>query len=538
MPDLARIETPVAADTTTPSVPAPRSARSSRYPSIASKALLAAAHVQTARWDFALRHVEAEQMRILRGILRHAAHTELGRKHAFASIRSYEQLAARVPVADYDAFSPYIERMRAGEAGLLVPEKVQYFGNSSGSSRQGRGKFLPISERQIAQQRLAGSEILARYLAHVGDDTFLNGFTLGLFPPTTMRAEGPTFVTSNPALMVTRMPLVSRPVFLPDEDIKQMSDYEAKLRVIAARYLDHEVHAITGTTCWFPLLLERVLEAAAARGRPARCVDEIWPELRVLIGGGVSAAPYLPMLRRLIGRDVTLIDSYNATEGGIYAASDQRAADGLLVLPHRGTFFEFAELGTTTRVPLWGVELGREYSIIVTTLSGLYAYELGDIVRFTSLAPLRMAFSGRLAGCLSLTQELTTHIEIEQAVAQALQACGGRSVEFGAAADVGASGAKSRYVVYVEFDVGAEPHDLSAFAAEVDAGLCRVNRVYREHRAGEVALLPARVERLPRGAAQRFLEKTTQRNVQGKFPRILDAERHAQFREHLSIPSD
>ena len=541
MPNLASTE-PNLVHTIHASAQSARRVRTTRYPSVASHALLATARLQTARWDYATRHVEAEQMRVLSRILRHTAGTHFGRTHGFASIRSYEQFAARVPVADYDDFSPFIERMRAGESGLLVPEPVKYFGHSSGSSRQGRGKFLPITERQISQQRLAGSETLARYLVHARDASFLSGFTLGLFPPTTMRKDGSVRITSNPALMVTRMPQISRPVFLPEDDVKQMADYEAKLQVIAERYLDHQVHAITGTTCWFPLLIERVLEAAAARGRPARCVDEIWPELRVLIGGGVSAAPYLPMLRRLIGREITFVDSYNATEGGIYAASDHSGEDGLLMLPHRGTFFELAELDSSARrprrVPLWEASCGRDYSLVVTTLSGLYAYELGDIVRFTSVDPPRIEFAGRLSGCLSLTQELTTHVEIERAVAYALESAGGRTVEFGAAADVGAAGAKSRYVLYIEFDESAAPRDLQAFAAAFDEGLCQQNRVYREHRAGAVALISATVVRMPRGAARRFLEKTTARNVQGKFPRILDTARHAQLREHLSIHSD
>jgi hypothetical protein len=239
----------------------------------------------------------------------------------------------------------------------------------------------------------------------------------------------------------------------------------------------------------------------------------------------------------LIGRDVTLVDSYNATEGGIYAASDHSGQPGLLMLPHRGTFFEFVALENNparTRVPLWAVECDRDYSIVVTTLSGLYAYELGDIVRFTQRDPLRIQFMGRLAGCLSITQELTTHLEIEHAVAHALQHCGGRTLDFGAAADVGASGAKSRYALYVEFDAGAEPHDLQAFARAFDAGLCEQNRVYREHRAGEVALLSAHVVKLPRGAARRFLDQTTAGNLQGKFPRILDSYRKQQLLDQLS----
>jgi len=344
-----------------------------------------------------------------------------------------------------------------------------------------------------------------------------------------MKREGDAFVTSNPALMVTRLPGLTRPVYLPHEDIKRMGDYETKLAAIAERYLDWDIRAVAGTTCWFTLLFDKVLEVARRRGRRARIVSDVWPNLRVMIGGGVSADPYVPILRKLVGRDdVALVDSYNATEGGIYATSDFSGARGMLMLPHRGTFFEFVPLderdqANPSRVPLWAVERDRPYAIVVTTTSGLYAYEIGDIVRFPSTSPLRIEFMGRLSGCLSLTQELTTHVEIERAVEHAIAACPCRTVEFGAAGDVGVDGtAKARYVLYVEFDEGAEPARLADFAAAFDEGLAAQNRVYREHRAGDVALLPPRVEPLVRGGAKRFLDETTRGNVQGKFPRILD----------------
>jgi hypothetical protein len=237
------------------------------------------------------------------------------------------------------------------------------------------------------------------------------------------------------------------------------------------------------------------------------------------------------------------MDTYNATEGGVYATSDFTSALGLLMLPHRGTFFEFIPVekrdsANAARVPIWAVECDRPYSIVVTTASGLYAYEIGDIVRFASTNPPRIEFVGRLSGCLSLTQELTTHVEIERAVADAVAACPCRTLDFGAAADVGVDGsAKSRYVLFVEFQSGATPTDLRAFAAEFDAGLCRQNRVYREHRHNEVALLPPTVVPLASGGARRFLETVTAGNIQGKFPRIIDDTKKKLLWQHAAVAS-
>jgi hypothetical protein len=525
-------------------LPAPereaRTLKASPYPAVLGKGLLAVARMQTARWDRAMKHVREEQEKALVENVQHARNTEFGRRRDFAGIKSYADFVSRVPLGDYDSHSPFIERMRKGERNVLVDGFVRYFGNSSGSSTQGRSKFLPISDRQIAHCRRAGANALMRWLAHANDDEFMAGYSLGLFPPTTMREEGPVLITSNPALMVTKLPVFTKPVYLPHDDIRKIASYEEKLEKIAERYLDWDIRSVAGTTCWFTLLFEKVLEAAKKRDPGIRHVRDVWPNLRVLIGGGVSADPYLPIIRSLVGRnDIALIDSYNATEGGIYATTDFTGARGMLMMPHHGTFFEFIAMDergnergkpNAKRVPLWEVETDRNYSIVVTTASGLYAYELGDIVRFPSVNPLRVEFAGRLNGCLSVTQELTTHVEIERAVAYAIAKCPSHTVDFGASADVGAGGtAKSRYALWVEFAPGQEPESMTAFAAAFDEGLCKENRVYREHRNGDVAIVAPRVVPLVKGGAQRFMHEITNGNVQGKFPRIIDDARKAKL---------
>lgn len=525
--------------------------RRSPYPPVVGHALQRASRFMVAAWDRALVDVERVQQQQLRELLEHAKDTEFGRAHGFSGIRTYDDFVKRVPVGDYDTFSPYIDRMRKGERNLLVPEFVRYFGNSSGSSNQGRPKFLPITERQIRQQQKAGTDTVMRYLDWSGNTAvFGGGYTLGLFPPITMKAEGPVLITSNPALMMTRMPAPTRPMYLPEDDVRRIADYDEKLGVIAERYLDWDIRAVTGTTCWFTLLFEKVLAEAKKRGRKAKVVADVWPNLRVLIGGGVSATPYLPVIRELVEgtshygsqgpkQSITLVDTYNATEGGIYASSDFSGARGMLVLPHRGTFFEFVpleELGTpgAHRVPLWAVERDRAYALVATTVSGLYAYTLGDIVRFPQTSPLRLEFMGRLSGCLSVTQELTTHVEIERAVEHAVAAVPCRTLDFGAAADVAVDGtAKSRYQLFVEFQEGAAPADLEAFSAAFDEGMCIQNRVYREHRTNDVALVPARVMQLRSGGARAFLEEVTRGNVQGKFPRIIDETKKKLLWKHV-----
>ena len=500
----------------------------SPYPKLVARGMLAAARFRVPRWDRALERAQATQLDQLRALVRHAARTEFGHLHGFNEIRTYGDWVERVPIGDYDSFSPAIERMMDGERNVLVPEFVQYFGNSSGSSNQGRQKFLPITERQIRLQRMMGADALFRYLDWANDAEFSTGFTLGLLPPTTMKDRGQVKVTCNPALMFAKVPPLARPLYIPHGEAREESDYDKKLTIIAEKYLDHDVRTITGTTCWFSLLFDKVLEVANRRGRRVQHVAEIWPNLNFLIGGGVAAAPYLPVIRERIGRqDIVLVDTYNATEGGLLAVSDHSGHPGMLVIPDRGVFFEFVpveELAweNPTRVPLWGVEKDRNYAILVTTCSGLYAYKLGDIVRFPSVEPPRMEFAGRLAGCLSTTQELTTHVEVQRAMDHALEQFSMKTVDYAAGADVGVEGtAKSRYILFAEFESGA-PSDETAFAQAFDEGLCVENRVYREHRSRNAAILPPELIVLPRGSVERFMRASGRTSVQTKFPRIVD----------------
>jgi hypothetical protein len=502
----------------------------------------AVARARVAHWDRLARSPERVQLKTLLAHCRMAASTELGRQHELGSVRSYAEFRARVPLRTYADYEPQLQRMRAGERDVLWPGLIRYFGNSSGTSHtQANAKFLPVSDEQIRWQQKAGFDCIARYLVFSRDRSFPGGFILALMPPSNVKREGEVMTASNPGIMQLHIPRVTRSFILPKADIRDIDNYDRKLAAMAEAYLDHDVHALSGTTCWFSILFDRVLEAARARGRHVQTVSEIWPNLRVLLGGGVFAEPYRPIIAEKFGRALPIIDTYNATEGGIFAATDRRTDDAMLVLPDRGVFFEFVARGDhgkpdAARVPLWEVVPGVDYSVVVTTSSGLFGYYIGDFVRFTSVFPHRLVFAGRASGMLSITQELTTQIEIERAVtaAQSQNPCG--IIDYSAAAEVGtASTGKGRYLFFVEFE--RPPRDLDGFAAAIDRELCVQNRVYREHRAGEVAIMPPRVVPLTRGATQRFMEALGHTSMQNKFPRIVDDRRRDLLRRFAQGPS-
>jgi len=493
-------------------------------------ALWTAATARVLAWDRLLADRERLRATQLEQLTRNTAiagTTEFGRAHRLGEVKTYEQFRERVPLRTYAGFEPYLERMRKGESDVLWPGLIQNYGQSSGSSNTAaQHKFLPISSEQVRWQQKAGFDVVARYVTQVGHGRFMAGYTLGLFPPSTPKIDGAVNITNNPGLMQSRIPWPVSELTLPKKDLRDIPNYEEKLGRMAEAYLDHDIRALSGTTCWFSVFFDKVLAAAHARGRKVATVGELWPNLAVLFGGGVYAEPYRQVINKRVGRPVVLMDNYNATEGGIFAVTDRLGKDGMLMIPDRGVFFEFvpaAEHGKADakRVPLWEVEPGVEYSIALTTSSGLFGYYIGDLVRFQSVWPHRMEFVGRTSGVLSLTQELTSFVEIERAVDAAVRASPCSVVEFSAAAEVDVSGsAKGRYQLFVEFE--REPQDWKRFAAAFDQSLCAQNRVYREHRAQDVAILAPALFSLQRGSSRRFMEEIGRTSVQHKFPRVVD----------------
>jgi hypothetical protein len=326
---------------------------------------------------------------------------------------------------------------------------------------------------------------------------------------------------------------ITRPVYLPEDDVRRMADYDEKLGVIAERYLDHDVRAVTGTTCWFTLLFEKVLAEARTRGRP-----------RPHRQGGL-AEPARALRRRRVGGARTCRSSATSW-GGKTSHWSTRTTRPRAACTHRATSAAPAGCSCSrtgarssssspsrstgalaTRVPLWAVERDRPYVIVSTTVSGLYAYSWATSFG-SPRRPLRIEFMGRLSGCLSVTQELTTHVEIERAVEHAVKAVPCTTVDFGAAGDVGVDGtAKSRYLLFVEFQEGAAPADWTPLPPHSTKG-CAENRVYREHQRGGglpgAAWFPS--QRAAHGASS---EEVTRGNVQGSSPASSTIRRKSCF---------
>lgn len=486
----------------------------------------AAAHVRVRRWDALTKDPEPAQRETLRWLCHRAANTDFGAAHRLGDCASWEEFRDAVPVREYGEFLPWLQRMRAGEHDVLWPGFVPFFAQSGGTTLGPGGlKYLPVSRDQLRWQTKAAFDVVARYVELTDARALTGGYSLGLVPPVVLAREGAVEVSSNPALLLHHAPQLSRAFSLPRQPVSAVVDFEARLTAIAEAYVEHDVRLVAASPCWLPLFFDKLIEAANVRGRRVSTVREIWPHLHGLITGGANPGPYRRLIAERIGSELPIIDHYNATEAGLVACADRLDSDELLMVPDRGTFYEFVERGTGGwRVPLWEVKTGRDYAVIISTPSGLLGYALGDVVRFTSLAPHRVKIVGRVSGGLSPVHEVTSESMIEAAVLAACAKTDAATIELTSAADEPtAAGGKSRYRFFIEF--ARAPASIPEFTHTLDDELKKQNVLYGVYRTNDVLLLPPEVISLPPGASARFMNALGPRSVQQKFPRTLDRAR-------------
>jgi len=469
------------------------------------------------------------QERTLRGLLAKAQHTLFGREHGFAHVRDVAEFRQRVPLRSYRELSPWCARAMAGEPDVLWPGQIPYFAMSSGTTAG--NKYLPISLDAIRQQRRGGFEPVAAYLRAGGARDVLGGSLMLLGSTTSLELlPGGVLVGDNTGIMARHVPNALRSKQLPSEPVRGILSWDVKMRALAKEAITRDVRMIGGTPAWFTGLFDAVLEEAAQRGMRADGILDIWPRLRLLTGGGVRYAPYRALIEARLGArhgaHVPYLDVYNATEGGIMAVQDRLDEPFMRVLPDAGVFYEFVPIedlnsSAPRRLSLWEVEPGGVYALAVSTPSGLFAYVIGDCLRFHSVFPHRVTFEGRTAAFLNVCGEHVSQAELERAVSRACHEQAAVLAEFAVSPDVSErSVVRHRY--FVECEVHGCAPDPERMARAIDAEIARGNDDYGTHRRTALSLAAPEVQLLPRGAFEKFMRARKKFGGQHKVPRVIE----------------
>ncbi len=466
----------------------------------------------------------AEQRRQLLRLVRKAAATRFGRDHRFAEIRDVAGFQARVPLRRYeDMWDGYWRRAFPRLTDCSWPGTIPFFALTSGTT-SGATKYIPCSREMNRSNDWAALDILVHHLANRPRSRVLGGKSLMLGGSTDLVENAPGIRSGDlSGIAVSQIPGWAQSYCFPPPELALIADWEEKIDKLAHAALGEDIRAITGTPSWLLIFFERVF-SLAANGPPR--LRRLFPDLELLIHGGVNFAPYRLQFEELLsGGHAELREVYPASEGFI-AIADRRFGEGLRLIVDNGLFYEFvpaAELAAASPTRHWlgTAEPGVDYALVVSSCAGLWAYVLGDTVRLVERDPPRLLVTGRTSYSLSAFGEHLTGEEIEQAVSQAAEAARVSIADFTVGPVFpGMSQARGGHLYIVEFS-DAGPPGVAAFARAIDEQLCRANDDYRAHRAGGFGLEPPTVMVVGHGTFAAWMRSRGQLGGQHKVPRII-----------------
>ena len=462
----------------------------------------------------------------LRRLVRAATGTRFGRAHGFGRIRTVADFQAAVPIRGYEAFR---DDIWGGDFPVLAdigwPGPVRWFALTSGTTR-GATKYIPVTAAMIRSNRRATLDMLAHHLAARPDSRILGGLNFMLGGSTDLRPLAPGIRAGDlSGIAAATVPAWAGLRTWPPRALALEPDWERKIDRLARGSLDRDIRSIAGTPSWLLLLFERL---AGLRPSAGRDLTRIWPNLDLLIHGGVRFEPYKPQFDRwLRGRPVDYREAYAASEGFI-ASSDRAFGAGLRLNLDIGLFHEFVpleELGSARPVRHWigTVETGVDYAILLSTCAGLWAWPVGDTVRFVTRDPPRLLVTGRTAQTMSAFGEHLTGEEIDRAVSRAAAAAGLAVMDYAMGAvfpDGDRSAGGHRYVI--EFAGAVPPAALiDGVAAAIDADLAAGNEDYAAHRSGGFGMRAPAVSAAPPGFFATWMKGRGQLGGQHKVPRVI-----------------
>jgi len=458
------------------------------------------------------------QEQLLRDLLAKGVETEYGHKYRFDLIHNPQEFSTRVPLSNYAALKPYIERMREGEKSVLWPGKVQWYAKSSGTT-SGVSKYIPVSKESIEDCHFSGGRFeLALYCNAVPETKIFEGLGLRLGGSTEIQSEGKSQSGDLSAILIQNIPLWAELRSAPSSDTALMSDWEKKIDAIIDEAIEQNITSLWGVSSWFLVLFKKVLERTGKKH-----LLEVWPNLELFAHGGVNFAPYEEQFRALMpGDQITFMENYNASEG-FFAVQDDPNVDGMLLLLNNGIYYEFIPMDayedtSSKTIGLSDVQLDQDYAVVITTNGGLWRYLLGDTVKFTSLVPHRIKVSGRTAHFINAFGEEVIVTDAENAIRSACLKHHCDLVEFHAAPCYMNSEKTGGHQWIIEFKT--TPKDLSAFTNDLDLALQAENSDYAAKRKGDLVLqLPNIVVAKP-GLFHQWLKSKNKLGGQNKVPRL------------------
>ena len=468
------------------------------------------------------RHItdaETLQATVLRHLLQRAANTEYGRNHLFNNTRSYDDFARNVPVNTYEELKSDIDRMRHGESDVLWPGQVKWYAKSSGTTND-KSKFIPVSQEGLQHIHYqGGKDVVALYLRNNPQSRLFDGRSLILGGSHSPNYNLPgSLVGDLSAILIENINPLANLVRVPKKQTALLSDFEVKRDRIARETLGKNVTNISGVPSWMMSVLVRVLELSGKEH-----IEEVWPNLEVFFHGGIAFTPYRSQYEKLItSPKMHYMETYNAAEGFFGIQNDPSDMSLLLMLDY-DVFYEFMavdQVGTPnpTVVPLTGVELNKNYAMLISTSCGLWRYMIGDTVMFTSRDPYKFVITGRTKYFINAFGEELIQDNAENGLLEACRETGAEVKEYTAAPVFMDQNAKCRHQWVIEF--AKLPDSIEHFADVLDKSLQQINSDYEAKRFHDITLQHLEVVVARQGLFDDWLKSKGKLGGQHKVPRL------------------
>lgn len=456
----------------------------------------------------------SDQQNILQHLLKQGAKTIFGNDHRLKEVKDYKEYTAAVPVRDYEAISPYIDQIKEGKQNVLWKGKPLYFAKTSGTTSG--IKYIPISTDSISNHINTARNALLCYMAESGNTAFADGKMIFLSgSPTLERIAGiPTGRLSG--IVNHHVPGYLRKNQMPDYTTNCIEDWETKLEKIVAQTIGQDMTLISGIPPWMQMYFDWLIEKADGKR-----IKELFPNLQLLVHGGVNFEPYRHKLMESIGGKVDTIETFPASEG-FFAFQDTLTEEGLLLNTSSGIFFEFIPAQeifneNPTRLSLEEVKTGENYALIINSNAGLWGYNIGDTVKFVSLNPYRIVVTGRTKHFISAFGEHVIAEEVEHAIMQVASRHQARIIEFTVAPMIQTQDELPYHEWLVEFE--QTPDNLQQFTMEVDQALRDKNIYYDDLIKGGI-LQPLKIKPLRKNAFIDYMKSIGKLGGQNKTPRL------------------
>ena len=462
----------------------------------------------------------------LRKLLATARNTEWGRNYDFKSITTPSQFKERLPLYDYDSMKEAIERLRKGEQNILWPSEIKWFAKSSGTTSD-KSKFIPVSQEALEECHFkGGKDLLSIYCNNHTDTRLFDGKAIAMGGShQIMEINNESYYQGDlSAILIQNLPGWVEFMRTPNLAIALMDEWESKIEMMAEATIQHDVTNISGVPSWTLLLFKRVLELTGKSN-----ILEVWPNFELFIHGGVNFSPYREQFQQIMPSEkVNYLETYNASEG-FFGIQDRVKADDMLLMLDYGIYYEFIPL-EQVGLPhpdvysLDQVSLFTNYAMVITTNAGLWRYQIGDTVQFTSVEPFRIRISGRTRNFINAFGEELIIDNAEKAMSIACARSHAIVAESTAAPIYLSNNKKGAHEWLIEFE--KRPDDLAFFTSSLDTALKSLNSDYEAKRYNGLLLEEPHIRIVPPHTFYRWLKMKGKLGGQHKVPRLSNDRKY------------